>query len=174
MSIPPVGWEENVQIGSAQPSPAPCSPRQADSGIISEEVTTAFSPSLEQTVPAQLSSSLQILPPAHCLVEVSDAPQSSPQLLGARGFLNIVRHGSGAAAIYVVTYRRLDHVVLAPKPVLAEGAGLLIELLARLGVNLQLTEVRGALEDVHRLGSANIPDLWLSEEPMAEKGLLED
>jgi hypothetical protein len=64
----------------------------------------------------------------------------------------------------VVTYRRIDHLNLTPKPVLAEGAGMLIELLEKLGVNLRLSEVRGALEDVHRLGSANIPDLWLREE----------
>jgi hypothetical protein len=92
----------------------------------------------------------------------------------ARGFLNIVRHGSGPTAIYVVTYRRLDRAEITPKPVLAEGARLLIELLERLGVNLQLNEVRGALEDILRLGSANIPDLWLSDEQMAEKGLVED
>lgn len=61
-----------------------------------------------------------------------------------------------------------------PKPVLAEGSRLLIELLERLGVDLRLGEVRGALEDILRLGSANIPDLWLSDEEMAEKGLIED
>jgi len=32
--------------------------------------------------------------------------------------------------------------------------------------------VRGALEDVLRFGSANIPDLWLSDEEMIEKGLV--
>jgi hypothetical protein len=29
------------------------------------------------------------------------------------------------------------------------------------------------LEDILRLGSANIPDLWLSEEEMLLKGLIE-
>ena len=33
--------------------------------------------------------------------------------------------------------------------------------------------VRGALEDILRLGSANIPDLWLSDEEVLEKGLAE-
>ncbi len=30
----------------------------------------------------------------------------------------------------------------------------------------------GALEDILRLGSANIPDLWLSDEEILEKGLV--
>ena len=49
----------------------------------------------------------------------------------------------------------------------------LIELLERIGVDFRLKEVRGALEDILRLGSANIPDLWLSDEEMLEKGLVE-
>jgi hypothetical protein len=49
----------------------------------------------------------------------------------------------------------------------------LIELLERIGVDFHLKEVRGALEDILRLGSANIPDLWLSDEEMLEKGLVE-
>ena len=60
-----------------------------------------------------------------------------------------------------------------PKPALAEGAQALIELLERIGVDFHLKEVRGALEDILRLGSANIPDLWLSDEEMLEKGLVE-
>lgn len=91
----------------------------------------------------------------------------------AHGFLHIVRHGTGPTAIYVVTYRRLDHQGALPKPVLAEGAQMLIELLERIGVDFHLSEVRGALEDILRLGSANIPDLWLSDEEMLEKGLVE-
>src|SRR5260370_10068015 len=59
-----------------------------------------------------------------------------------------------------------------PKPALAEGAQALIELLERIGVDFRLNEVRGALEDILRLGSANIPDLWLSDEEMLEKGLV--
>ena len=86
----------------------------------------------------------------------------------------IVRHGAGPSSIYVVTFHRLDGLEIAPKPVLAEGARLLIDLLERLGVNLELREVRGALEDILRLGSANIPGLWLGDEQMAEKGLVED
>jgi hypothetical protein len=46
-------------------------------------------------------------------------------------------------------------------------------LLERIGVDFRSGEVRGALEDVLRFGSANIPDLWLSDEEMVEKGLVE-
>ena len=105
--------------------------------------------------------------------------------------MHIVRHGGGPSAIYVLTYHRLDYSCPAaeanpgsghhhstgasvrPKPVLAEGANALIELLERIGVDFRLNEVRGALEDILRLGSANIPDLWLSDEEMVEKGLVE-
>jgi hypothetical protein len=91
----------------------------------------------------------------------------------AKGFLRIVRHGAGPSAIYVTTYHRLDRACAPPKPVLAEGAQALIELLERIGVDFRLGEVRGALEDVLRFGSANIPDLWLSDQEMVEKGLVE-
>jgi hypothetical protein len=63
--------------------------------------------------------------------------------------------------------------IAQPKPVLAEGARALIDLLERIGVDFTLKEVRGALEDILRLGSANIPDLWLSDDEMLEKGLVE-
>jgi hypothetical protein len=80
-----------------------------------------------------------------------------------------------------VTYHRLDREGSSPalgkgphpKPALAEGAQALIELLERIGVDFRLSEVRGALEDILRLGSANIPDLWLSDEEILEKGLVE-
>jgi hypothetical protein len=95
------------------------------------------------------------------------------------GFLHIVRHGGGPNAIYIVTYHRLDRdtgslerTAPLPKPMLAEGAQQLIELLERVGVDFHLREVRGALEDILRLGSANIPDLWLSDEEILEKGLV--
>jgi len=109
------------------------------------------------------------------------AARLAPAKPKTRGFLHIVRHGAGPNAIYVVTYHRLDHdgssAPLAtsahPKPALAEGAQALIELLERIGVDFHLAEVRGALEDILRLGSANIPDLWLSDEEMLEKGLVE-
>jgi len=97
------------------------------------------------------------------------APEKSP----ARSFLHIVRYGGGPSALYVLTYQRLDAEVAAPKPVLAEGAHALIELLERIGVDFSLKEVRGALEDILRLGSANIPGLWLTDEEMMEKGLVE-
>ncbi len=117
------------------------------------------------------------------------AARLAPEKPRARGFLHIVRHGGGPSAIYVVTYQRLDQrqermldggidsapdgVAARPKPALAEGAHALIELLERIGVDFRLKEARGALEDILRLGSANIPDLWLSDEEMLEKGLVE-
>jgi hypothetical protein len=90
-----------------------------------------------------------------------------------RAFLHIVRHGSGPHAVYVLTYHRLDGGGARPKPLLAEGAQQLLDLLDRIGVDFRRGEVRGALEDILRLGSANIPDLWLSDEEMMEKGLIE-
>src|SRR5215470_12309304 len=105
----------------------------------------------------------------------SRAPIASPaafQRAAARSFLRIVRHGGGPSAVYVVTYHRLDRERAQARPVLAEGAQELIELLERIGVDFNVSEVRGALEDILRLGSANIPDLWLSDEEMVEKGLV--
>lgn len=90
-----------------------------------------------------------------------------------RGFLHIVRHGNGPYAVYVLNYHRLDRVGARPKPLLAEGAQPLLDILDRIGVDFRRTEVRGALEDILRLGSANIPDLWLSDEEMLEKGFIE-
>ena len=105
------------------------------------------------------------------------AARLAPEKPKACGFLHIVRHGGGPSAIYVVTYHRLDsgldRIGARPKPALAEGAHALIELLERIGVDFRLKEVRGALEDILRLGSANIPDLWLGDEEMLEKGLVE-
>lgn len=90
-----------------------------------------------------------------------------------RGFLRIVRHGAGPSAIYIITYHKLDMQGTLPKPALAEGAEALIDLLEKIGVDFRVSEVRGALEDILRFGSANIPDLWLSDEEMVEKGLVE-
>ena len=101
------------------------------------------------------------------------ANQAAMNRAAARSFLRIVRHGGGPSAIYVVTYHRLDRDGVQARPVLAEGAQELIELLERIGVDFGVSEVRGALEDILRLGSANIPDLWLSDEEMVEKGLVE-
>jgi hypothetical protein len=145
MSIPPVGWEQDAFSAPKQPSPAPCS------------------------IPVPESDSAQDLSPAYTVYDPAQAALPS----ATRAFLNIVRHGIGPAAIYVLTYRRLDHIGSDPKPVLAEGSRILIEMLEKLGVNLELKEVRGALQDIHRLGSANIPDLWLTDEQMAEQGLIE-
>jgi hypothetical protein len=93
----------------------------------------------------------------------------------SRGFLHIARHGTGPGAMYVVTYHRLghEHDGSLPRPALADSAQSLIELLERIGVDFRHGEVRGALADVLRFGSANIPDLWLSDEEMVEKGLVE-
>ena len=105
------------------------------------------------------------------------AARLAPAKPKTRGFLHIVRHGAGPHAIYIVTYHQLDkgpeHRGAHAKPALAEGARALIELLERIGVDFRLREARGALEDILRLGSANIPDLWLSDEEMVEKGLVE-
>ncbi len=97
----------------------------------------------------------------------------APAPAKTRGFLHIARHGAGPGAVYIVTYRRVEQEQSRPRPVLAESASALIELLERIGVEFRLKEVRGALEDILRLGSANIPDLWLSDEEMVEKGLVE-
>jgi hypothetical protein len=100
------------------------------------------------------------------------AAELSPIKPKTKGFLRIARHGGGGpGAVYVVTYHRLDSQ--AGSPALAEGAEALIELLERIGVDFGRGEVRGALEDVLRFGSANIPDLWLSDDEMIERGLVE-
>jgi hypothetical protein len=96
-----------------------------------------------------------------------------PERPKTQGYLHIERHGGGPTALYIVKYHRLERAGTLPKPVLAEGAQALIELLERIGVDFRVKEVRDALEDILRLGSANIPDLWLSDEEMVEKGLVE-
>jgi hypothetical protein len=101
------------------------------------------------------------------------AAKQAPSQPRARGFLHIVRHGAGLSTFYIVTYHRLDKIGARPKAMLAEGAQALIDLLERIGVDFRLREVRGALEDILRLGSANIPDLWLSDDEMLERGLVE-
>jgi hypothetical protein len=110
------------------------------------------------------------------LTSTGSAPASilSPPKPKTHGFLRIARHGVGPGAMYVITYHRLEQREGPhPRPVAAESAQALIELLERIGVDFRLSEVRGAMEDVLRFGSANIPDLWLSDEEMIEKGLVE-
>jgi hypothetical protein len=110
------------------------------------------------------------------LSSIGSAPAASalPPEPKTHGFLRIARHGAGPAAMYVITYHRLNQLDGSrPRPVAAESAQALIELLERIGVDFRLSEVRGALEDILRFGSANIPDLWLSDEEMIEKGLVE-
>ncbi len=101
------------------------------------------------------------------------AARLAPAKPKTQGYLHIARHGGGPNALYIVKYHRLERAGAPPKPALAEGAQALIELLERIGVDFRLKEVRDALEDILRLGSANIPDLWLSEEEMFEKGRVE-
>ena len=102
------------------------------------------------------------------------AARTARETQKARGFLHIVRHGAGLNAFYIVSYHQIARTGVRPKPMLAEGAQALIDLLERVGVDFRLREVRGALEDILRLGSANIPDLWLSNEELLEKGLVEN
>ena len=107
---------------------------------------------------------------------IGSAPATSalPPRPRTHGFLRIARHGVGPGAMYVITYHRLEPREDAhSRPVAAESAQALIELLERIGIDFRLTEVRGALEDILRFGSANIPDLWLSNEEIIEKGLVE-
>lgn len=101
------------------------------------------------------------------------AVTSSPPPQQTRAFLRIVRHGAGPGAVYVLTYHRLDGANTTSRPLVAEGAQPLLDLLDQMGVDFRSSEVRGALEDILRLGSANIPDLWLSDEEMVAKGLVE-
>jgi hypothetical protein len=101
------------------------------------------------------------------------APRFAPAKPKTQGYLHIERHGGGPSALYIVKYHRLESTGAFPRAVLAEGAHALIELLERIGVDFRMKEVRDALEDILRLGSANIPDLWLNDEEMIEKGLVE-
>jgi hypothetical protein len=113
---------------------------------------------------------MSAMPTGSALAAANVAP-SRPK---THGFLRIARHGAGPGAMYVITYHRLDQMEGShPRPVAAESAQALIELMERIGVDFRLREVRYALEDVLRFGSANIPDLWLSDEEMIEKGLVE-
>jgi hypothetical protein len=110
------------------------------------------------------------------MIEPAGPAARKPQ---TRGFLHIVRYGAGRGTMYVVTYHRLQRPSVrnakapAGRPMLAESAQSLIEMLERLGVDFRLGEVRGALRDVLRFGSANIPDLWFSDEKITTKGLAE-
>jgi len=101
------------------------------------------------------------------------APAARDAAPRVRGFLHIARHGAGSSSAYLVTYHRLDGDGALPRPVVADGAQALIELLEQIGVDFRRSDVRGALTDILRFGSANIPDLWLSNEEIVEKGLVE-
>jgi len=112
---------------------------------------------------------MSALPTGTAVIAVKQTKES----LRVRGFLHVVRHGAGLNAFYIVSYHQIARTGVRPKPMLAEGAQALIDLLEKVGVDFRLREVRGALEDVLRLGSANIPDLWLSDEELLAKGLAE-
>ncbi len=101
------------------------------------------------------------------------SPKAATLSPKVRGFLHVERHGVSTSAVYTVTFHRLDRDGSAPKPALVEGAQALIETLEQIGVNFRHAEMRGALEDILRLGSANFPDLWMSDEELLEKGLIE-
>ena len=91
----------------------------------------------------------------------------------ARGFLHIVRHGAGLSAFYIVTYHRLDRIGRATESDAGRRGSGTDRSAGTDRRDFRLREVRGALEDILRLGSANIPDLWLSDEEMLERGLVE-
>ncbi len=162
MSMVPLGWEQTVQAAPTESAPV------LEAATVPETQLTSNAPAVGiEGQPGDFSS---LQNPTSQIPGLQIRAEWKPQ---TRGFLHIVRHGAGPRAIYVETFRRIDSVGANPKPVLAEGSGMLIELLERLGVDFKLREVREAMADILRLGSANIPDLWLSDEEMLEKGLVE-
>jgi len=56
-----------------------------------------------------------------------------------------------------LTYHRLDGGGASAKPLLAEGAQPLLDVLDRMGVDFRLNEVRGALEDIRSRGERVVP-----------------
>ncbi len=98
-------------------------------------------------------------------------PDALAAMKKENGFLHILRHGTGADSIYIVTYHRLEGSGGSTAPRAVEGAQGLIELLEHIGADFHLASVRGALEDILRFGSATIPDVWLSARDLVEKGL---
>src|SRR5258708_36855551 len=88
-------------------------------------------------------------------------PDALAAMKKENGFLHILRHGTGAGSIYIVTYHRLEGSGGSTAPRAVEGAPGLIELLEHLGPDFHLASVRGALEDILRFASATIPDVWL-------------
>lgn len=88
------------------------------------------------------------------------------------GFLHIARHGSATTSVYLVTFHRLEGTGGATRPLAIESAQELIQLLERLGVDFSRAVVRGALEDILRLGSATIPELLFSDEQLAAQEMV--
>src|SRR5262245_65878366 len=86
-------------------------------------------------------------------------PNQPPQQ--ARSFLRIVRHGAGPGAVYVLTYHRLDGRNTTSRPLLAEGAQPLLDLLDQIGVDFRSSEVRGEVEAILGIGCATYHVLWV-------------
>jgi hypothetical protein len=98
-------------------------------------------------------------------------PGNDPAVRKHSGFLHIARHGAGLGSVYLVSFHRLEAIGGPTRPLAIEGAQGLIEFLEQLGIDFQLAVVRGALEDILRLGSATIPELLFSDEQLAENGM---
>jgi len=98
---------------------------------------------------------------------MSAAPRAafstSETIAHTRGFLHIVRHGNGPNAVYVLTYHRLDRDGVRPKPLLAEGAQPLLDLLDRIGVDFRLSEC------ARRARGISAPRLRQYSRPLAQR-----
>jgi hypothetical protein len=105
-------------------------------------------------------------------VPSASGPANNVAISKQSGFLYIARHGAGLNSVYLVSYHCLDEIRRATRPLAVEGAQGLIDLLEQLGIDFKLAVVRGALEDILRLGSATIPELLLSEEQLAQNGMV--
>jgi hypothetical protein len=99
---------------------------------------------------------------------------SEASLPGSAGAAKVAAPSRDVSAMnFSSGFHALPEPEARPKPILAEGAQALIDILERIGVDFSHENVRGALEDILRLGSANIPDLWLSDDEILAKGLAE-
>src|SRR5207245_10473860 len=88
-------------------------------------------------------------------------PDALADMKKENGFLHILRHGTGASSIYVVTYHRLEGSGGSTTPQAVEGAQGLIELLEHIGTDFPLTSVRGPLEHILRFRFRAHPHVWL-------------
>lgn len=101
----------------------------------------------------------------------TSVPANEVALRKHSGFLHIARHGTGSNSVYLVSFHQLEGAGGSSRPLAVEGAQGLIHLLEQLGIDFRLAVVRGALEDILRLGSATIPELLFSDEQLAGNGL---